>query len=592
MRLHPACVCAAVLAIAGASHAAPNEPPVRPPARPPGVRGDGVTDDRAALQAAIDRAAASSGELVLPAGTYLIAAADHQAFGLKIPRGVRLRGADRERTVLQQAPGTLPSVRLLMLTGEGIQIENLTLDGNKRKQTVNEHRHGIFAQNTDHLVVKHVTSRNFTGDGFYLYDGANRSTFDDVLATGNDRNGLTLGGSIDGTLITHSKFVANKGQQLDSEPGGEHVVSNTKVVDNDLDGAGVSGEYVLTCSGTAARTPGHGWTVTGNRIHGGVFVVWAEHVTISDNTFVNPTTKSAVNVYRSSSDVTITGNKITQTAPGTAGITVLGTAASGPQRVLVSKNHIETTRENSYGVQASGAQSVVIADNVLRGAGRPAVGYAGILLRATNPTVDFESAVVRGNRISNFGARAINIMGNRQARLQSVEITGNTFEDDSPVPSMTEGISLDDGTGAARQISVIGNKFVGGVRTEMTNYPANVPVLVGGVRGRGGRYEIAGSPEGNLAETDGAVVIRRDRGAGARYFVKRSGAGAKTGWVPSTTAPDGRPEQSDRGGAEQGDRGGAERSEPPRPPPARPEPAPPREGRSGRDRAPDPPRGR
>jgi hypothetical protein len=184
-----------------------------------------------------------------------------------------------------------------------------------------------------------------------------------------------------------------------------------------------------------------------------------------------------------------------------------------------------------------GAQTVEISNNVLRGPGRASRGAAGIVLRATNPAVDFERAIASGNRIVNFGARGLAIMGNGAARLLAVEITGNTFDDNSAVPTMTEGISLDDGTGAARQISVIGNKYLGGVKTEITNYPANVPVLVGGVRGAGGRYEIMGSPEGTVSESAGAVAVRRDAGPGPKYFIKRSGADLKTGWIASPTDP-------------------------------------------------------
>ncbi len=532
------CVSAAAFTAALSIACRVSAAPSAAPHKPTDARGDGVTDDRAALQAAIDKAASGTGEVALPAGRFVISRAGNQPYGLKLPHGVRLHGAGRDKTVLQQAPGTPASVRLLFVTGEDIVIEDLTLDGDKREQAADQQRHGMFAQGTDHLVVRRVTARDFTGDGFYLYAGANHSTFSDVLATSNDRNGITLGGAMDGTLLEHSKFIGNKGQQVDSEPGGKNVVANTKIVDCDLDGAGVSSEYVLTCSGTAANNHGHGWTVTGNRINGGVFVVWAEHVVISDNVGVNPTPKSSVTVYRSSTDVTITGNKFKQTATGTVGIAIVGTAASGPQRVVVSNNQIDTS-EKSIGVQAEGAQTVVISDNVLRGAGRAARGAAGIVLRATNPAVDFERAVVKGNRISNFGARGIAIMGNGTARLTSLEITGNTFEDSSAVPSMTEGISLDDGTGAARQISVIGNKYLGGVTTEITNYPMNVPVLVGGVRGAGGRYEIAGSPEGTIAEIAGAVVVRRDRGPGPKYYIKRSGTASKTGWISAPPAPPG-----------------------------------------------------
>jgi hypothetical protein len=500
-----------------------------------GAAGDGQTDDRAALQAVIDRAAAGTGDVSLPAGTFVISS--NKQYGLKIPGGVRLHGAGQDKTILLQAPGFYGGARTLFVTGPGITIADLTLDGNKQAQAPSEQRHGLMAVDTSGLRLERVTARNHTGDGFYLYTGANNSTLVNVLSTGNDRNGITMGGMIDGTVLMSSKFIANKAQQVDSEPGRRAEVSNTWVIDNDIDGGGVSNEYVLTCSGTETDTRGHGWTVIGNRINGGIFVVWAENVVIAGNTGVNPTNKASVVVYRSSVNVTIMGNHFTQSGARVAGVAILGTKGGGPARVTVAENTIETTNEQGFGVQAQGARSVVIKDNVLRGSGRPARGYAGVALRATNPASDFESAVVTGNRISNFGAYGVQIMGNGTAKLLSVDIRNNTFDDNSAAPSMTEGISLDDGTGAAQQISVVGNKYLGGVTAEVTNYPQTVPVLVEGVRGSGAVYSVAGSPEGAMAETVGAKVIRRDAGPGPKYYVKLSGKGTKTGWAPREAPP-------------------------------------------------------
>ncbi len=143
-----------------------------------------------------------------------------------------------------------------------------------------------------------VTARNFTGDGFYLYTGATRSRFFDVIAIGNDRNGLTLGAMVDGTLRGRQSLRRQPArQQVDSEPGGTNMVTNTTITRCVLDGAGVSNEYALTVSGTPS-TPGHDWVIIGNEINGGVFVVWADHVLIAGNTGVNPTTKSSVTVYQ------------------------------------------------------------------------------------------------------------------------------------------------------------------------------------------------------------------------------------------------------------------------------------------------------
>lgn len=439
-----------------------------------GARGDGKTDDRAAFQAAIDAAISGTGELYVPPGTYLIAAEDRRAYGLVIHGKLHLRGAGQDRTVLQQAPDTRPSVRLINVSGDGIVIEDLTLDGNKQAQTKNEQRHGLFVTAAQGLRIHHVTARNFTGDGFYLYHQTRAAQVAQVTATSNDRNGLTLGGMVDGTRIMGSRFIANAGQQVDSEPGPPNVVSNTTITQSLLDTGGASTQYVLTCSGTSTASKGHDWVVSGNTINGGVFVVWAERVVIANNTGVNPTPRPFITVERSSTDVKIIGNKLKQTNDHTAslsGVYIVGTQASGPERIVVADNDIETTYERSFGIRVVGAVSVEITHNVLRGAGRAARGYAGILLRASRIGEDFRSAVLRDNTIRNFGDRGISVVGNGAARLLSVDITGNTFADDSGEPCMTVGISLDDGTGAVQRAQVEHNKFVGGVRTPMINDP-------------------------------------------------------------------------------------------------------------------------
>ena len=56
---------------------------------PPNVKGNGIADDTAAIQAALDLAAKTGGEVALPAGKYLLRGA------LNIPTGVILSGSWR-----------------------------------------------------------------------------------------------------------------------------------------------------------------------------------------------------------------------------------------------------------------------------------------------------------------------------------------------------------------------------------------------------------------------------------------------------------------------------------------------------------------
>jgi parallel beta helix pectate lyase-like protein len=435
-------------------------------------------DDRPELEAAIRKAMATGGDLVLPVRTYTLSPLPRAFYCLEVPGGLRIHGAGQGKTVLKMAGDAGRSVRLLKVTGDDVLIEDLTLDGNKTAQSRDKQRHGIFAGPANRLQVRRVTAQNFTGDGFYLYNEVKDAVFDTVLATANDRNGLTLGANIDGTTITHSRFTDNRIQQVDSEPGGTAVVSNTTVTDCVLD-SGASNDYALTVSGTP-KAQGSGWRVHHNTINGGIFVVWAEHVVIEDNTGVNATTKPAVTVYRSSADVTIRHNQFKLTRPGVrslAGILVQGTGPGAtPARVVVAGNDIEITHEQSFGVRAEGAIDVTIVDNILRGAGRAAPGYAGIALRATIPTEDFRSAVVRGNTVRNFGDRGITIAGNGQAKLRSLEIRDNTFDNDRGAPAMTTAISLDDNNGAAENVVVSGNHCLHGVTAQVINVPPHARV--------------------------------------------------------------------------------------------------------------------
>jgi len=100
-----------------------------------GAAGDGRADDTAALQNAVDAAAAAGGIVFIPAGVYLTR-------GLRLHSKVHLRGAGGDATTLRLHPGAngaiLESADFGQLTGTGdtggisyFSVRDLTLDGNK-----------------------------------------------------------------------------------------------------------------------------------------------------------------------------------------------------------------------------------------------------------------------------------------------------------------------------------------------------------------------------------------------------------------------------------------------------------------------------
>jgi hypothetical protein len=458
-----------------------------------GAVGDGVTDDRAAIQLAIAAAAARGGAVVrIPAGTYRLTEAPGQYRAIEVTAGVTLRGAGQGVATLRSADGTGEGVRTIYAHGAGITIEDLTLDGNKATRPCpppstdaagnpvvcrHEQSHGIIAQDAPGLRIRAVTAHDFPGDGVTLYTGVTDVSVEDVTSIGNDRNGLTVNGAVDNLVVSHSTFRNNLAQQVDSEPGGATVIGAVTVVGCVID-AVRSGQYALTVSGSGPTTQGGPWRVLDSTISGGINVTWARDVTIAGNTITASGRYPALFVYRTSSRVDVVGNSISYTGTDNAlqAVWIAGTAAQAPTGVRIARNTIAVAGASHRGVQVEGALDVEIADNVFTGPGVSSFLGAGIILRATNPAVPFSRAAVLRNTITGFGYRGLYVQGNGAAQLDRLELGDNTFADGG---SQVVAAALDDGTGALQALYAHGNTFGAGVTSQIVAVPASCRVTSG-----------------------------------------------------------------------------------------------------------------
>ncbi len=84
-----------------------------------GAKGDGVTDDRAAIQRCIDEAVAGGNQVYVPAGTYLIGST------LSVGSGCYLRGDGSTRTVLTMRPQSSVSWVLSIVRQSNVTIRDL-----------------------------------------------------------------------------------------------------------------------------------------------------------------------------------------------------------------------------------------------------------------------------------------------------------------------------------------------------------------------------------------------------------------------------------------------------------------------------------
>ena len=136
-----------------------------------GAKGDGVTSDTKAIQAALDAAGKVSGTVWVPAGTYL-------CHDLKVPEHVTIKSdpawifAPDTKGAVLKLDDENASCLLNVTRSYGARIYGLTLQGIPQTP---KPVHGIYINNSegfspkeDSLVVDNVKVQYFSGNGIYL----------------------------------------------------------------------------------------------------------------------------------------------------------------------------------------------------------------------------------------------------------------------------------------------------------------------------------------------------------------------------------------------------------------------------------------
>jgi parallel beta-helix repeat protein len=216
-----------LLAIAPASAAARTRGSHRVDVREHGAAGDGVSDDTASFQAAIDALPESGGTVHVPAGAYLI---DPE-------RSVRLRSRmhlamDERARLLAKANAAPRAYVLLAQQVEDVEISGGRIVGDRDSHlgTSGEWGHGIRIRGCSRVTVRDMHISRCWGDGIsaggiMLRGQPSRPGRDllisNVISSGNRRQGLTLG-SYRGVRVHGCEFSDTRGTPpaagIDIEP--------------------------------------------------------------------------------------------------------------------------------------------------------------------------------------------------------------------------------------------------------------------------------------------------------------------------------------------------------------------------------------
>ena len=282
--------------------------------RSKGARGDGKTDDTAAIQAAIDAIAATGGTVRVPAGNYMIDAG--RAISLR--SNVRLEMApDAQLTAL---PNTLKRYHVIRVW----RASNVQIIGGRVVGERGQHRgdkgewgYGINIQASHNVLVDGTRISDCWGDGMWIgafgrgakADISTDVTVQNVVSTNNRRQGLSLG-PCQRVRILDSTFSNTHGTKpqsgIDLEPMGQGDVSDVLIEGCTLTGnKGCGVEIHHNVSGVVIRR----CTIRDNGGYGVLAAqmndLWVDDNVITDNGM------NGVKLAGRTSDVKVTDNTLT-----------------------------------------------------------------------------------------------------------------------------------------------------------------------------------------------------------------------------------------------------------------------------------------
>lgn len=397
-----------VMAFSSSAYAATN-------VRDFGAKGDGATDDHAAVQAALD--AGAGGVVNVPAGRYLLGKGSGP-WCIRVPAGTTLQGASGAVLVQAVVGG---SVNLIQVEAAGVTISGLELDGQRSLQVPDEHRAGVFGQGATGLVVTDVVSHDFTGDGFKVHTGSNGVTLTRLTATSNVRHGVSFAGCTTGASVTSSTFSGNLMSQLESEGVPPCHADAVTVTGNLLDSAGVSSYFALSIASDATARAS-GWVVNANTILGGISITATANIGFTGNQISTSNDNPAVYVYQGSDGVALTDNTLsTSSAP--AVVEIVGNTVGIPDHVVLAHNTVTSTVTTGMGIEVRSGRTITLLGNTVIGAGGNYTYAYGVYARSIVAGSNLVIAA-RGNAISGWGSTGMRL-SETGGGITSVEFGGN-----------------------------------------------------------------------------------------------------------------------------------------------------------------------
>lgn len=200
-----------------------------------GATGDGVSDDTAAIQRAIDAVSAAGGGIVdIPAGNYMIntlyqTGNSYEKAGLVLKSNIIVRIASG--ATLYAIPNGEKSYQMFSITHvDNVHIIGGRLIGDRDNHIGNLGQTGYGVRITDatNVVIEDLYAGEFWGDGVFLGENSKNITIYKVICDHNRRQGMSIVGG-QNVKILESEFKRSDGTPpksgIDIEPEGDYPIA-------------------------------------------------------------------------------------------------------------------------------------------------------------------------------------------------------------------------------------------------------------------------------------------------------------------------------------------------------------------------------
>jgi parallel beta-helix repeat protein len=373
------------------------------------AKGDGVTNDNASIQSAIDAASLAGGGTVL----FPYMSTEYMISGLTVPANVRLWGFGSKLKLIDGS-----NADMIRVTGDNVLIEGLELDGNKLNQTTATVR-GIAGNSlSDNVTIQNCVIRNTKYDGIYASDSSVNWKIVFNKCYSNGRFGIGLGSSTNYVLVSGNYVESSISSGINLVGNGVGVtISNNHTKDTGEDGfAGYNFQNTdLLVTGNTFINPGNNGTHVGG----------TRGVVVSNNVFVTP---AQYGIYFSNNDASIlsamvcNGNYIKN--PASIHSIYLSNVNGG----TIGGNTCDGTAVGQ-GISLNTSQNISVSGNTIK-------DCAGTGIRVVN---SFENTIIGNNvdtcadgiRLNDTGTACINntIVGNKVMNGTGVGIVTQNLSD-------------------------------------------------------------------------------------------------------------------------------------------------------------------